>query len=89
MTRVFVTGLGAVSPIGNDVPTFWKNLTDGVSGAGQITAFDASDFPVRIGCEVKDFDPSLWMDRKMAKVFTGGQPAGVSRCWLDHRRKQP
>jgi 3-oxoacyl-[acyl-carrier-protein] synthase II len=38
-----------------------------VSGAGQITAFDASDFPVRIGCEVKDFDPSLWMDRKMAK----------------------
>jgi 3-oxoacyl-[acyl-carrier-protein] synthase II len=67
MTRVFVTGLGAVSPIGNDVPTFWKNLTDGVSGAGQITAFDASDFPVRIGCEVKDFDPSLWMDRKMAK----------------------
>jgi 3-oxoacyl-[acyl-carrier-protein] synthase II len=67
MTRVFVTGLGAVSPIGNDVPTFWKNLNDGVSGAGQITAFDASDFPVRIGCEVKDFDPSLWMDRKMAK----------------------
>jgi 3-oxoacyl-[acyl-carrier-protein] synthase II len=67
MTRVFVTGLGAVSPIGNDVPTFWKNLTDGVSGAGQITAFDTSDFPVRIGCEVKDFDPSLWMDRKMAK----------------------
>jgi 3-oxoacyl-[acyl-carrier-protein] synthase II len=44
MTRVFVTGLGAVSPIGNDVPTFWKNLNDGVSGAGQITAFDASDF---------------------------------------------
>jgi 3-oxoacyl-[acyl-carrier-protein] synthase II len=67
MTRVFVTGLGAVSPIGNDVPTVWKNLTDGVSGAGPITAFDASDFPVRIGCEVKDFDPSLWMDRKMAK----------------------
>jgi 3-oxoacyl-[acyl-carrier-protein] synthase II len=67
MTRVFVTGLGTVSPIGNDVPTFWRNLTDGVSGAGQITAFDASDFPVRIGCEVKDFEPSLWMDRKMAK----------------------
>jgi 3-oxoacyl-[acyl-carrier-protein] synthase II len=67
MTRVFVTGLGTVSPIGNDVPTFWKNLTDGVSGAGKLTAFDASAFPVRIGCEVKDFDPSLWMDRKMAK----------------------
>ena len=67
MTRVFVTGLGAVTPIGNDVPTTWKNLTDGVSGAGPITAFDASEFPVRIGCEVKDFDPKLWMDHKMAK----------------------
>ena len=67
MTRVFVTGLGAITPIGNDVPTFWKNLNDGMSGAGYITAFDASDFPVRIGCEVKDFDPSQWMDRKMAK----------------------
>ena len=67
MTRVFITGLGAITPIGNDVPTTWKNLTDGVSGAGPITAFDASDFPVRIGCEVKDFDPMLWMDRKMAK----------------------
>ena len=67
MTRVFITGLGAITPIGNDVPTFWKNLTDGVSGAGDITAFDVSDFPVRIGCEIKDFDPSHWMDRKMAK----------------------
>lgn len=67
MARVFVTGLGAITPIGNDVPTFWKNLTDGVSGAGNITAFDAADFPVRIACEVKDFDPGEWMDRKMAR----------------------
>jgi 3-oxoacyl-[acyl-carrier-protein] synthase II len=67
MTRVFVTGLGAITPIGNDVPTFWKNLTGGVSGAGPITAFDASEFPVRIGCEIKDFDPNQWMDRKVAK----------------------
>jgi 3-oxoacyl-[acyl-carrier-protein] synthase II len=67
MTRVFVTGLGAITPIGNDVPTFWKNLTDGVSGAGPLTAFDASDFPVRIACEVKDFDPAKYMDRKMAR----------------------
>jgi 3-oxoacyl-[acyl-carrier-protein] synthase II len=67
MVRVFVTGLGAITPIGNDVPSFWKNLTDGMSGAGHITAFDASDFPVRIGCEVKDFDPGRWMDHKMAK----------------------
>ena len=67
MTRVVVTGLGAITPIGNNVPTFWRNLTDGVSGAGPITAFDASDFPVRIACEVKDFDPAQWMDRKMAR----------------------
>lgn len=67
MTRVFVTGLGAITPIGNDVPTFWKNLTDGVSGAGPVTAFDASDFPVRIACEVKDFDPAKYMDRKMVR----------------------
>jgi 3-oxoacyl-[acyl-carrier-protein] synthase II len=67
MTRVFVTGLGAITPIGNSTPTFWKNLNDGMSGAGHITAFDTSDFPVRIGCEVKDFDPGEWMDRKMAK----------------------
>jgi 3-oxoacyl-[acyl-carrier-protein] synthase II len=67
MSRVVVTGLGAITPIGNDVPTFWKNLTAGVSGAGTVTSFDASDFPVRIGCEVKDFDPEQWMDRKMAR----------------------
>ncbi|MGQ9503214.1 MAG: beta-ketoacyl synthase N-terminal-like domain-containing protein, partial [Anaerolineae bacterium] len=67
MTRVFVTGLGAITPIGNDVPTFWDNLVNGVSGAGYITAFDASDFPVRIACEVKGFDPSRWMDFKTVK----------------------
>jgi 3-oxoacyl-[acyl-carrier-protein] synthase II len=67
MTRVFVTGLGAITPIGNDVPTYWQNLTDGVSGAGPITTFDASDYSVRIACEVKDFDPTQWMDRKMAR----------------------
>jgi 3-oxoacyl-[acyl-carrier-protein] synthase II len=67
VARVFVTGMGAITPIGSDVPTFWKNLTDGVSGAGNITAFDASDFPVRIACEVKDFDAGQWMDRKMAR----------------------
>jgi 3-oxoacyl-[acyl-carrier-protein] synthase II len=67
MSRVVVTGLGAITPIGNDVPTFWKNLTAGVSGAGTVTSFDASDFPVRIACEVKDFDPGQWMNRKMAR----------------------
>jgi 3-oxoacyl-[acyl-carrier-protein] synthase II len=67
VTRVFITGLGAITPIGNDVPTFWQNLTAGVSGAGPITAFDSTDFPIHIGCEVKDFDPGRWMDHKMAR----------------------
>jgi 3-oxoacyl-[acyl-carrier-protein] synthase II len=65
--RAVITGLGAVTPIGNDYPTFWRNLVDGVSGAGPITTFDASDFDVRIAAEVKDFDPAVAMDRKMAR----------------------
>jgi len=67
VTRVFVTGLGAITPIGNDVPTFWKNLVDGVSGAGYITIFDATDFPVRISCAVKGFDATKWMDLKTTR----------------------
>jgi 3-oxoacyl-[acyl-carrier-protein] synthase II len=67
VTRVFITGMGAITPIGNDVPTFWQNLTAGVSGAGPITAFDSTDFPIHISCEVKDFDPGRWMDHKMAR----------------------
>jgi 3-oxoacyl-[acyl-carrier-protein] synthase II len=65
--RAVVTGVGAVTPIGNDHPTFWRNLVDGVSGGGPITSFDASGFDVRIAAEVKDFDPTVAMDRKMAR----------------------
>jgi 3-oxoacyl-[acyl-carrier-protein] synthase II len=65
--RAVVTGLGAVTPIGNDHPTFWRNLINGVSGAGPITRFDATGFDVRIAAEVKDFDPTIAMDRKMAR----------------------
>jgi 3-oxoacyl-[acyl-carrier-protein] synthase II len=65
--RAVVTGLGAVTPIGNDHPTFWRNLVAGVSGGGPITSFDASAFDVRIAAEVKDFDPTIAMDRKMAR----------------------
>ncbi len=67
MTRVVITGLGVVSPIGNTVQAFWDNLKGGVSGAGLIEAFDASDYDIRIACEVKDFDPQVWMDRKLAR----------------------
>jgi 3-oxoacyl-[acyl-carrier-protein] synthase II len=65
--RAVITGLGAVTPIGNDAPTFWANLLEGVSGAGPISSFDASAFDVRIAAEVKGFDPSTTMDRKMAR----------------------
>jgi 3-oxoacyl-[acyl-carrier-protein] synthase II len=65
--RAVVTGLGAVTPIGNDYPTFWKNLVAGVSGAGPISTFDASEYDVQIAAEVKDFDPAVAMDRKMAR----------------------
>ncbi len=65
--RAVVTGVGAVTPIGNDHPTFWRNLVAGVSGGGPITSFDASAYDVRIAAEVKGFDPLVAMDRKMAR----------------------
>ena len=65
--RAVITGLGAVTPIGNDHPTFWANAVAGTSGGGPITHFDASDLDVRIAAEVKDFDPTVGMDRKMAR----------------------
>jgi 3-oxoacyl-[acyl-carrier-protein] synthase II len=65
--RVVVTGLGAISPVGNDVATTWRSLQDGVSGTAAITKFDAAKFPVRFAAEVKGFDPMLSMDRKEAK----------------------
>jgi len=65
--RVVVTGLGAITPVGNDVATTWRALLDGKSGAGPITKFDPSPFAVRFACEVKGFDPIAFMDRKEAK----------------------
>ena len=62
--RVVVTGLGAVTPLGTDVPTYWRRLVAGESGVGPITLFDASALSVRIAGEVDDFDPSLVLDRK-------------------------
>jgi len=65
--RAVVTGLGAVTPIGNDAATFWTNLLAGVSGGGPITSFDPTGFDVRIAAEVKGFDPTTGLDRKMAR----------------------
>lgn len=69
MRRVVVTGLGAVSPIGNDVKTLWDNALKGVSGVGPVTRFDASDFGCKIAAEVKDFDVSAYMPVKEARRF--------------------
>ena len=65
--RVVVTGMGAVTPVGNDVATMWRSIVEGKSGAGPITKFDASTFQVRFACEVKGFDALQFMDRKEAK----------------------
>lgn len=69
MRRVVVTGLGAVSPIGNDVETLWENALKGTSGVGPVTRFDASDFGCKIAAEVKDFDVSSYMPLKEARRF--------------------
>src|SRR5919204_1492471 len=65
--RVVITGLGMVTPLGVDVASTWQALLAGESGAGPITQFDASDYPIKFACEVKDFDPSLYMDHKQAR----------------------
>jgi 3-oxoacyl-[acyl-carrier-protein] synthase II len=64
---VVVTGLGAVTPVGNSVEEFWAAITQGRSGIGPITKFDASGYPTRIAGEVKSFDPLKWVDRKEAR----------------------
>lgn len=67
MRRVVVTGLGALTPIGLDVPSFWDGLMRGVSGADYITRFDASQFRTRFACELKGFDPATYIDRREAR----------------------
>ena len=67
LKRVVVTGLGAITPVGNSVPEFWENIVNGVSGAGPITHFDASLFKTQFACEVKNFDVTKYIDRKEAR----------------------
>jgi 3-oxoacyl-[acyl-carrier-protein] synthase II len=65
--RVVITGIGAITPLGNDAESSWKSLLAGDSGAGPITHFDASAYPVNFACELKEFDPTDWIDRKRAR----------------------
>jgi 3-oxoacyl-[acyl-carrier-protein] synthase II len=69
LRRVVVTGLGALTPIGNTVPEFWDGLLNGVNGAAKITRFDASKFKTQFACEIKNFDPIAYFDRKEARKF--------------------
>jgi 3-oxoacyl-[acyl-carrier-protein] synthase II len=84
--RVVVTGLGAITPVGNDVAATWRALIAGTSGAAPITKFDATNFPVRFACEVKGFDPLAYMDRKEAKradPYTQYAVAGAVQAMKD------
>ena len=65
--RVVVTGMGAVTPLGNDIESTWTNLLAGKSGAAVIEQFDASTYPVNFACELKEFDPKQWIDHKQAR----------------------
>ncbi len=67
LKRVVVTGIGALTPIGNTVEEYWNGLVNGVSGADKITLFDASKFRTRFACEVKNFDPFQFLDKKEAR----------------------
>src|SRR5215831_4096997 len=64
LKRVVVTGLGALTPLGNTVPEFWDNLKKGVSGGGMLTYFDTSKFKTKIGCQLKNFDVLKFIDKK-------------------------
>jgi 3-oxoacyl-[acyl-carrier-protein] synthase II len=96
--RIVVTGIGAITPIGNDLASYWENLVNGVSGADMITQFDASKFKTRFACEIKGFDPIAFMDRKEARkldrfaqiaLVASDQAvvdAGITKDNVDHDR---
>ncbi|MDE6311543.1 MAG: beta-ketoacyl-ACP synthase II [Muribaculaceae bacterium] len=98
LKRVVVTGLGAITPLGNDVATTWENAKNGVSGAGPITHFDASKFKTQFACEVKGFNPSEHFDRKkerqldlyaqyaMVAARQAVEDSGINAESVDHNR---
>ena len=67
LKRVVITGMGAITPIGNTLDEYWNGLINGISGAGPITQFDATKFRTRFACEIKGFDPTQYMDKKEAR----------------------
>lgn len=86
MRRVVITGVGLVSPLGSDKVEFWNNLIDGKSGISAVESFDVSQYPCRIAGEIKDFDPSRYMEKKEAKRvdrFTQLGIAAALQAWRD------
>ena len=79
MNRVVVTGMGAITPVGNDVDTFWNSLKQGTVGIGPITSFDTADYKVKLAAEVKDFDPKQYVIPKAARRMERFSRAGCGR----------
>jgi 3-oxoacyl-[acyl-carrier-protein] synthase II len=79
--RVAITGLGLVTPLGNDALSTWRALLEGQSGAGPITLFDGRGFPTRIGCEVKGFDPDAAGDRRLLKLSSRQHRFALAAAW--------
>ena len=84
--RVVITGMGAITPIGNDVDSFWKNLCDGKSGIGRITRFDPEKYDTQIAAEVKDFDPQNYVDKKEIKRMDRYTQFAMLPKWQWNRR---
>lgn len=78
LKRVVITGLGAITPLGNSVDEYWKNLVNGVSGAAPITRFNAEKFKTRFACEVKGFNPEEYFDRKEARKIDAYSHYGIA-----------
>ena len=86
MKRVVITGMGVISPVGNDVPSFWNSLVTGTCGIGPITAFDTAAYKVKLAAEVKDFNPLLYMDKQEARKqdkFSQYAVAAASQAMTD------
>ena len=86
MKRVVITGLGAITPVGNNVETFWNNLINGKSGAAPITKFDTTNYKTKFACEVKNFDPLQYLEKSEARkmdMFTQYAVASTEECFHD------
>ena len=84
--RVVITGLGAITPLGNNVEEFWKGIKEGKCGIDQITKFDASNFKVKLAAEVKGYNPEDYFDRREAKrldLFSQYAMVASREAWKD------